>query len=122
MPRHSSFSPKVRERAIRMVQEQTSAHESQWPAIRSAAEKVGCHPETLRNWARAQERDTGQRPGPTTADCPRLTDLERAHHPSRARLQHLHYFIFATDRQTCAITADCHCVHSTRSLVLQLHA
>jgi len=77
MPRHSSYSPEVRERAIRMVQEQTHAHGSQWAAIRSIAEKLGCHPETLRNWTRAQERDTGQRPGPTTAESTRLKDLER---------------------------------------------
>jgi transposase-like protein len=48
-----------------MVQEQTPAHGSQWAAVRSIAEKLGCHPETLRNWLREHERNTGQRPGPT---------------------------------------------------------
>jgi transposase len=77
MPRPSQFSPEVRERAIRMVHEQTSAHGSQWAAVRSVAEKLGCHPETLRSWMRRQERDSGQRPGVTTADQTRLKDLER---------------------------------------------
>lgn len=77
MPRSSQFSPEVRERAIRMVHEQTAAHGSQWAAIRSIAEKLGCHPETLRNWLRAHERDTGQRAGPTTTDLVRLKELER---------------------------------------------
>ena len=77
MPRPSPFSPKVRERAIRMVGEQTPAHGSQWAAIRSIAEKIGCNPETLRAWVRRQERDTGQRPGLTTADAERLKQLER---------------------------------------------
>src|SRR5690606_7630937 len=77
MRRSSQFSPEVRERAIRMVHEQTAAHGPQWAAIRSIAEKLGCHPETLRNWLRAHERDTGQRAGPTTTDLVRLKELER---------------------------------------------
>jgi transposase len=77
MPRPSPFSPEVRERAIRMVHEQTAAHPSQWAAVRSIAEKIGCHPETLRSWMRRQEVDTGQRPGVTTAAEARLKELER---------------------------------------------
>ena len=77
MPRHSAFSPEVRERAIRMVQEQATSHGSQWAAIRSIAEKLGCHPETLRNWMRRGEVDVGQRPGVTTAEQTRLKELER---------------------------------------------
>ena len=41
------------------------------------ADKLGCHPETLRNWLRRHERDTGQRPGLTSSDAARLKDLER---------------------------------------------
>jgi transposase-like protein len=60
-----------------MVQEQAASHGSQWAAIRSIAEKLGCHPETLRNWMRRAEVDTGQRPGVTTAEQTRLKELER---------------------------------------------
>jgi transposase len=77
MSRATRFSPEVRERAVRMVGEQTPAHPSQWAAIRSIAEKMGCSPETLRSWIRRHERDTGQRPGLTTADVERLKQLER---------------------------------------------
>lgn len=77
MPRRSQFSPEFRERAIRMVHDQAPQHGSQWAAIRSIAEKVGCHRETLRNWVRDHERDTGQRPGPTSDDVARLKELER---------------------------------------------
>ena len=60
-----------------MVGEQTPAHPSQWAAIRSIAEKIGCTPETLRSWIRRHERDTGLRPGLTTADLGRVKQLER---------------------------------------------
>jgi transposase-like protein len=36
------FSPEVRERAVTMVFEQRSEHESQWAAIESIASKIGC--------------------------------------------------------------------------------
>jgi len=77
MPRATRFSPEVRERAVRMVGEQAPAHPSQWAAIKSIAEKIGCNPETLRSWIRRYERDTGQRPGLTTTEEQRVKQLER---------------------------------------------
>jgi transposase len=71
------FSPEVRERAVRLVQEQQGAHETQWAAIRSIADKIGCSPETLRLWLRRTERDAGQRLGVKTDDRERLLALER---------------------------------------------
>jgi transposase len=59
-----------------LVTEQ-AAHGSQWGALQSIAEKIGCHPETLRGWVRRHERDTGQRPGLTTAEAERIKLLER---------------------------------------------
>ena len=77
MPRPSRFSPEVRERAVRMVLEQQDKHESQWAAITSIAEKIGCTAETLRSWVRQAERDAGPRPGLTTEERTRLKQLER---------------------------------------------
>ena len=77
MTRPSRFSPEVRDRAVRMVLEQQDKHESQWAAISSVAEKIGCSAETLRNWLRQAERDQGQRPGLTTEERARLKQLER---------------------------------------------
>lgn len=71
------YSPEVRERAVRMVQEHAKEYESQWGAISSIAEKIGCSGETLRNWVRQAERDQGQRPGLTTDERHRLKELER---------------------------------------------
>jgi transposase len=77
MTRASRFSPEVRERAVRMVFEHAQAHVSQWAAITSIAEKIGCAAETLRSWVRQAERDAGQRPGLTTDERSRLKQLER---------------------------------------------
>ena len=76
MTRSSRFSPEVRERAVRMVWEHQAQHTSQWAAITSVAEKMGCAAETLRHWVRQGERDAGRRPGLTTEERARLTQLE----------------------------------------------
>ncbi len=63
MGKPSRYSPEVRERAVRMVREHEREHASQWPAITSIAEKIGCLGETMRNWVRQAEPDDGLRPG-----------------------------------------------------------
>ena len=75
--RRSRFAPEFRERAVRLVQEHQQEHSSQWAAIRSIAEKMGCSAEALRNWVRHAEVDTGTRPGVTTDARQRLAELER---------------------------------------------
>ena len=77
MNRTRRYSPEVRERAVRLVFAHEGEHSSQWAAISSIAEKIGCAAETLRNWVRQAERDTGRRPGLTTEERARLKDLER---------------------------------------------
>ncbi len=52
-------------------------YRSQWAAICSIAEKVGCSSETLRKWVRQSERDTGVRPGLTTEQVEELQQLRR---------------------------------------------
>ena len=71
------YSPEVRERAVRMVFEHQHEHGSQWAAIVSFAAKIGCTPETLRNWVRRAEVDGGRRAGVTTDERSRLKELER---------------------------------------------
>ena len=77
MGRPSSFTPEVRERAVRLVDDQQEAHGSQWASIKSVAAKIGCSPETLRKWIRQRERDQGRRPGLSTEERARIKDLER---------------------------------------------
>lgn len=71
------FSPEVRERAVRMVFEHRGEYESQWAAMASIAEKIGCTTESLRKWVRQVERDQGRKPGLTTDERERLKALER---------------------------------------------
>jgi transposase-like protein len=48
-----------------MVFEHAREHPSQWAAMRSIAEKLGCTTEAVRRWVRQAERDRGERPGMT---------------------------------------------------------
>jgi transposase len=71
------YSPEIRERAVRMVFDHQGEYASQYVAIRSIAQKIGCSGETLRNWVRQAERDQGQRAGPTPDELERIKALER---------------------------------------------
>ena len=71
------FSPEVRERAVRMVQDHRGEYPSLWAAIESIAPKIGCVSQTLHEWVRKKEVDTGQRVGVTSEEGDRIKILER---------------------------------------------
>jgi transposase len=73
----NQFSPEVRERAVRMVQEHRGEYPSLWAAIESIAPKIGCVPQTLNEWVKRHEIDSGARDGITTSELQRLKELER---------------------------------------------
>ena len=77
MTKRGRYSPEGRERVVRMVFEHESEYGSQWATIISIATKIGCTPETLRQWVRQAERDQGRRPGLTSGERERLKELER---------------------------------------------
>ena len=77
MTKSNKFSPEVRERAVRMVQEHRGEYPSQWAAIESIAPKIGCVPQTLLEWVKRHEIDWGVRDGITTSELQRLKELER---------------------------------------------
>ena len=77
MNKSNKFSPEVRERAVRLVQEHRGEYTSLWAAVESIAPKIGCVPQTLLEWVKRAEVDAGTRPGTTTAEAQRIKDLER---------------------------------------------
>ena len=77
MARTSRYSQEVRELAVRMVFEHRGEYDSEWEAICSIAKKIGCTSETLRNWVRRTEVDTGRRDGLTSDEKARIKELER---------------------------------------------
>ena len=77
MKKSNKFSPEVRERAVRMVQEHKGEYQSLWAAVESIAPKIGCVPQTLLEWVKRVEVDTGVREGVTTSEAQRVKDLER---------------------------------------------
>ena len=77
MTRTSRFSQEFRERAVRMVSEHAGDYGSEWEAICSIAEKIGCSPESLRKWIRRSQVDSGQRDGTTSEEQARVKVLER---------------------------------------------
>jgi transposase-like protein len=77
MNKSKKFSPEVRERAVRMVQEHRGDYPSLWAAVESIAAKIGCVPQTLLTWVQRHEIDSGAREGVTTAEAKRVKELER---------------------------------------------
>ncbi len=77
MNKTNKFSPEVRERAVRLVQEHRGEYPSLWAAVESIAPKIGCVPQTLLEWVKRAEVDRGERDGLTTAEMQRIKELER---------------------------------------------
>ena len=75
--RRTAYPAELRERAVRMVREHESDYALRAAAVRSVAEKVGCHRETLRLWLQQAERDDGLRSGPMSEERDRIEALER---------------------------------------------
>ena len=75
MNKTKKFSPEVRERAVRLVQEHRGEYPSLWAAVESIAPKMGCVPQTLLEWVKRQEIDSGVREGVSTAEAIKGIDI-----------------------------------------------
>ncbi|WP_449528529.1 IS3 family transposase [Galactobacter valiniphilus] len=60
---NQKYSPAMREKALRMLDEAVPSHPNLMTAVRHVAGLLGMSPETLRVWHRRREVDAGRRPG-----------------------------------------------------------
>lgn len=73
----NKFAPEVSARAVRMVLDHEGDRPSRWAAIVSITAKIGCVPQTLHEWVKKAEVDSGKRAGVPTEKADRLKALER---------------------------------------------
>ncbi|KGJ02175.1 transposase [Paracoccus halophilus] len=67
----------MRERAVRLVLDNEGQYPSRWQAVMSIAAKIGCTPQTLNDWVKKAEVDSGQRAGVPTEMAEKMKALER---------------------------------------------
>ena len=77
--RGKRYPAELKARGVRMVAQVRHEHESDWSAICSVAEKLGCSAEALRTWVRREQQDgKGSSSGKLTTDArARMKELER---------------------------------------------
>ena len=71
----NKFSPEVRARAVRMILDHEGDYPSRWSAVVSVADKIGCAPQTLQEWEKKAEVDSGKRAGVPTDTSDKLKAL-----------------------------------------------
>ena len=73
----NKFSPEVRARAVRMVLDHEGEHASRWAAVSSIAAKIGCTAQTLHEWVKKAEVDSGKGAGVPSDMAEKMKALER---------------------------------------------
>jgi transposase len=71
------YPDELRERAVKMVLEVREREGNGRGEIARVGRQLGVHPEALRGWLKQAEINGGQRPGTSTGDKQRITELER---------------------------------------------
>ncbi|MCX5315645.1 IS3 family transposase [Streptomyces sp. NBC_00154] len=78
MARPSSYPLELRKRAVRMVAEVRGDYPNESAALKTVAQKLGIgSAETLRNWVKQDEIDSGRRPGTTSEESAAMKALKK---------------------------------------------
>ncbi len=76
-PSSRRYPSEVKERAVQLVLTTVDQNGERHGVVSRIARQLDIGPETLRHWVRQAEIDRGTRPGVTSADKVRITELER---------------------------------------------
>ncbi|WP_329473174.1 transposase [Streptomyces sp. NBC_01723] len=77
MARPSSYPVELRKRAVRIA-EVRGDYPNESAALRAVAQKLGIgSAETLRNWVKRDEVDSGKRPGTTTEESAQIKAMKK---------------------------------------------
>ncbi|MCT1446467.1 transposase [Brevibacterium casei] len=78
MPNQRKYPLELRERATRMVLDALESDpDSKRGLYRRIGDQLGVNSETLRSWVKQSQIDAGDRPGTTTVESMRISELER---------------------------------------------
>jgi transposase len=77
MAAQRKYPEELRERAVKMVFEVREREGKGHGELARIGRQLDVHPEALRSWVQQAEIDGGRRPGTTTGDKQRITELER---------------------------------------------
>ena len=86
--------------------EHQGEYKSQWDAMDSIADKIGCADQTLRKWVSQAERDQGLRNGLTSSDHERLKALERANRDVKRAKFCARHRLYSPKRSSIAKRSD----------------
>jgi transposase len=73
----SRYDASTKAKAIRLVREHRAGCPTEYAAITAVAGRLGMNRETLRQWIRQDEVDSGKAPGVTAGESKEIRDLKR---------------------------------------------
>lgn len=71
------YDAETKAKAIRLYTEHVGDYSSPWAAMKAISARLGMTAETLRQWIRQSEVDSGQQPGLATESAQELRELRR---------------------------------------------
>lgn len=71
------YDSELKAKAVRLFQDHVAEYPSRWAAMKAISARLGMTAETLRQWVRRAEVDTGQAPGLSSDSAAELAALRR---------------------------------------------